>query len=65
MELIKRIAETESPSTIEAIKQVFQSEKKEWWNELGDEQKEAIAEGERQIENGEFVTFEKMMTLFK
>jgi predicted transcriptional regulator len=32
---------------------------------LSDEQKEAIAEGERQIENGEFVTFEKMMTLFK
>ena len=65
LELIKMLAETENPSIIKAIKRVFQSEKKDWWDELSDEQKEAIEEGERQIENGEFVTFEEMMTLLK
>ena len=63
--LIKMLTETENPSIIKAIKRVFQSEKKDWWDELSDEQKEAIEEGERQIENGEFVTFEEMMTLLK
>lgn len=57
--------ETENPSIIKDIKKIFQREKKDWWDELSVEQKEAIEEGERQIENGEFVTFEEMMAHLK
>lgn len=64
-ELMKLLAETENPSIITEIKKVFQREKKDWWDELSDEQKEAIEEGERQIEKGEFVTFEEMMAHLK
>ena len=62
IELIKLLQETENPSIIKDIKKIFSREKKDWWDELSSEQKEAIEEGERQIENGEFVTFEEMMS---
>ena len=56
IELLKLLLETENPSIIKDIKKVFQSEKKDWWDELSDEQKASIKEGEREIENGEYVT---------
>ena len=63
--LIKLLKETENPSVINAIKKVFQNEKKDFWNELSDVQKEAINEGERQIERGEFVSFEETMLILR
>ena len=65
IELIKLLLETENPSIINDLKKVFRREKKDWWDELSDEQKADIEEGERQIENGEFVTFNEMMTILK
>lgn len=53
---MKLLVETENPSIIKDIKKVFQREKKDWWNELSDEQKDTIKEGEREIENGGYVT---------
>ena len=38
--LIKRIEETNDSSIIDAIKKIFTSEKKDWWDELSDEQKD-------------------------
>ena len=64
-ELMKLLAETENPSILSDIKKIFQREKKDWWDELSVEQKEAIEEGERQVENGEFVTLEEMMAHLK
>lgn len=64
-ELMKLLADTENPSIITEIKKIFQREKKDWWDELSVEQKEAIEEGERQVENGEFVTLEEMMAHLK
>ena len=65
IELMKLLAETENPSIIKDIKKIFQREKKDWWEEVSDEQKADIEEGERQIENGEFVTFDEMMAILK
>lgn len=59
--LMQLLKETENPSVIKAIKKVFQNEKKDFWNELSEAQKEAINEGEKQIERGEFVSFEEVM----
>jgi predicted transcriptional regulator len=34
------------------------NQKTDWWDELSEEQKNEIEEGERQIERGEYVNFE-------
>ena len=61
IELMKLLKETENPSVIMAIKEIFKKEKTDWWDELSEEQKDEIELGEKQIQNGEFVTFEEMM----
>ncbi|WP_269223993.1 hypothetical protein [Flavobacterium sp. IMCC34518] len=60
-ELMKKLEETNDLSIIEAIKKIFQSEKKDFWEELTPEQKFEIEEGNRQIERGEFVDFEEFI----
>jgi predicted transcriptional regulator len=60
-ELMKKLEETNDLSIIEAIKKIFQSEKKDFWNELTQEQRDEIEEGNRQIERGEFVDFEEFI----
>ena len=59
--LIKKLLETNDESIIAAVKKIFKTEKKDWWDELTPEQKEEIEEGERQIDNGEFILYEDMM----
>ncbi|MDX6190911.1 hypothetical protein ACHRV5_08935 [Flavobacterium sp. FlaQc-52] len=58
LELIKMLADTEDPAIIQSIRKIFKKEKKDWWEELTEEQKEEIKEGERQIERGEYSDFE-------
>ena len=65
LELIKLLAETENPSVIKAVKKIFQKEKKDFWEELTAEQREAIEEGEKEIERGEFVTSDEFFDLLK
>jgi predicted transcriptional regulator len=60
-ELMKKLEETNDISIIEAIKKIFVSQKKDFWEELTQEQKDEIEEGERQIERGEFVDFEEFI----
>ena len=57
LELIKKLAETNDFAVVESIKKIFKKEKKDWWNELTDEQKADIEQGERDIENGDYVEF--------
>ncbi|MEO8239718.1 MAG: hypothetical protein ABI793_02095 [Flavobacterium sp.] len=61
LELIKMLTEIENPAIIKSIKKILTKEKKDWWDDLTDEQKEEIEEGERQIERGEFILYEDMM----
>jgi predicted transcriptional regulator len=61
LELIKMLTEIENPAIIKSIKKILTKEKKDWWDDLTDAQKEDIEEGERQIERGEFVLYEDMM----
>jgi predicted transcriptional regulator len=59
--LMKKLEETNDISIIEAIKNIFKSEKKDFWDELTQEQKDEIEEGDRQIERGDFVDFEEFI----
>ncbi|MBW1657251.1 hypothetical protein [Flavobacterium quisquiliarum] len=62
MEIIKGIDDL---SIILAVKELLTKKKKDWWDDLTDEQKAEIEEGERQIERGEFVEYEEMMKRFR
>jgi predicted transcriptional regulator len=64
-QLMKKLEETNDMSIIEAIKNIFKSEKKDFWEELTQEQKDEIEEGERQIERGEFVLYEDLMKKYR
>ena len=64
-ELIKKLEETNDISIIVAIKNIFKSEKKDFWDELTQEQKDEIEEGEKQIERGEFVLYEDLMKKYR
>ena len=64
IELIKLLAETEDPSIIKSIRKVFQKEKKDWWDELSTEQKEAIEEGVKDADEGRVVSYEYVLNKF-
>jgi hypothetical protein len=59
--LIKMIEETNDSSIIASIKKIFKTEKKDFWDELTEEQKFEIEESERQIERGEYVSYESIL----
>jgi hypothetical protein len=62
IELAKQLLETENPSLIEDIKKVFAKylTKKDFWDELTEEQREGVIEAEKQVENGEVFSFQEM-----
>ncbi len=61
LELIKLLAETNDESIITSIKNIFNSKKKDWWDDLTEEQKHEIEESEKEIENGDFFLYEDIM----
>ncbi|WPR71990.1 hypothetical protein SLW70_02330 [Flavobacterium sp. NG2] len=64
-ELMKLLAETNDESIIASIKSIFKKEKKDFWDELTENQKFEIEEGDRQIDRGEFVLYEDMMKKYR
>ena len=65
LELIKMLAETDDQSIIASIKKIFSSNKKDFWEELSQEQRDEIEESDRQIDRGEFVLFEDVMKKYR
>ena len=59
--LMKLLEETNDESIIASIKKIFISQKKDFWDELPEEQKFEIEESEREYERGEFVNFEEFI----
>jgi predicted transcriptional regulator len=65
LELIKKLVETDDQSIIASVKKVFSSNKKDFWEELSQEQRDEIEESDRQIDRGEFVLFEDVMKKYR
>ena len=63
--LIKKIEETNDSSIIDAIKRIFTSEKKDWWEELTDEQRFEIEESDREIDRGEYFLYDDVMSKYR
>ncbi|MCV9931546.1 hypothetical protein OIU80_04575 [Flavobacterium sp. LS1R47] len=61
LELIKMLTEIDNPKIIESIKKILMKEKKDWWDDLTDAQKEEIELGVEQFKNGQVISYESVM----
>lgn len=62
IEIMKLILETDNPSILESVKNVFKkSAPADFWETLPVEQKEDITQGIKEIENDEVVDYENFM----
>ncbi|RVT79547.1 hypothetical protein EOD40_00070 [Flavobacterium sufflavum] len=58
LELIKKVLETNDESIIESIKSIFRKEKKDWWDDLTEEQQNTINESLEEYKKGDFSSFD-------
>lgn len=63
IELVKLLLNTENPSIIQSIKDVFkQAESSDFWDGLSPEQQREIKEASVEIENGETTDYDAFMS---
>lgn len=62
MEMLKK---TDDPSIIMAVAKLLRKNKKDWWDDLTDQQKEDIAQSELEFERGEFTSYEDVMKKYR
>jgi len=63
IEIMKLILETENPSILESVKNIFnKSNTEDFWETLSNDQKEDILQGIKEIENGEVIDYENLMS---
>ena len=55
--LAQLLLQTDDIKIIEKVKAIFTNDKKDWWDELSEEQKFEIEESDREIDRGEFVFY--------
>ena len=60
IELAQLLLNTDDVSVLNKIKSIFKNEKKDWFDDLNDFQKEQIEIGEKEIDNGEVVSWEEV-----
>ncbi len=61
LELIKLLAETNDESIITSIKNIFNSKKKDWWDNLTEEQQNIINESLEEYRKGNFSSFDEFI----
>ncbi|PBJ13120.1 hypothetical protein [Flavobacterium sp. ACN6] len=64
-EVIDILEGTDDLSIILAVKKLLTKKKKDWWDDLTDEQKENIAQSELEFERGEFTSYEDVMKKYR
>ncbi|TRX23466.1 hypothetical protein FNW25_13075 [Flavobacterium franklandianum] len=60
-ELLKLLAETNDESIIASIKKIFSTQKKDFWDELTEEQQDILNESLEQYERGEYSSFDEFI----
>jgi TRAP-type C4-dicarboxylate transport system substrate-binding protein len=60
-ELMKLLAETNDESIIASIKKIFSTKKKDFWDELTEEQQDILNESLEQYERGEYSSFDEFI----
>ena len=61
LELIKMLTEIENPVIIKSIKKILTKEKKDWWDDLTEHQKEELELSVKEFERGEVVSYESIL----
>jgi len=64
-EAMEMLKETNDPSIIMAVAKLLRKNKKDWWNDLTDQQKEDIAQSELEFEKGEFTSYDEVMKKYR
>ncbi|KAF2507802.1 hypothetical protein EYY60_17785 [Flavobacterium zhairuonense] len=64
-EAMEMLKETDDPSIIKAVAKLLRKNKKDWWDDLTDQQKEDIAQSELEFERGEFTSYEEVMKKYR
>lgn len=66
LELVRLIINTEKPSILKKIEEVFKKEKNtDWWDELNEFEKHSIETGIAEADNGELIPHEQVMQEIK
>ncbi|MFQ6603406.1 hypothetical protein [Flavobacterium sp. C3NV] len=65
LDAINMLKETNDPSIIMAVAKLLRKEKKDWWDDLTEAQKEDVAQSELEFERGEFKSFEEVMQKYR
>ncbi len=66
LEIMRMILETNNPSILESIKNIFSKESSvDFWTTLPLDQKDEILEGLEQIEKGESINYDELMKKYK
>lgn len=60
-ELMKLLSETNDESIIASIKKIFTTQKKDFWDELSDEQKAEINKGIEDFDKGRIHSYAEVM----
>ena len=62
LEIMRLILETDNPSILESIKNIFtKKSQSDFWEALPQEEKDGILQGIKEISNGEFVDYEEFI----
>lgn len=62
LELMQLLLNTKKKEVLERLKEVFEQEEFDFWNDLNSEDKAAINEGLEQLNSGEHVAHESVKT---
>lgn len=65
LEAMNMLKETNDPSIIMAVAKLLRKEKKDWWNDLTEAQKEDVAQSELEFERGEFTSIDDVMKKYR
>lgn len=62
LELVQMILNTEKPTVLAKVEAVFKKEKgADWWDEIGEAERNAIEEGLAEADRGELIPHEEVM----
>ncbi len=64
LELMHLLLQTQRESLLIKLKQVFEEEQIDWFNEMSLEEQQELENGIKQADNKDFITHEKVMKSF-
>ena len=61
LELVQLILNTENPSTLARVEAVLKGKTVDWWDEIGQEERDAIEKGLSEADKGVLIPHEEVM----